>query len=70
VGNAIIPQLFFFTVLFTILIVFFSFKAIFSSDYKPYLVGSSVALVGLLWYQTLVLWNRLVTESTKDSNNP
>jgi hypothetical protein len=69
VGNTLVPQLFFFTVLFTILIAFFSFKSLYSNDFTPYLVASSIALVALLWYETLRLWRRLVVESAKDSKN-
>ena len=60
IGTSLVPQLFFFTVLFTILIAFFSFKSLISSDFTPYLIGSSLTLVALLWYETLRLWHRLV----------
>ena len=69
VGNALVPQLFFFTVLFTILIAFFSFESLSSSLFTPYLIASSVALVALLWFETVRLWRRLVVESTKDSTS-
>jgi hypothetical protein len=69
VGNTLVPQLFFFTVLFTLLIGFFSFKSLYSSDFTPYLVVSSIALVALLWYETLRLWRRLVVEPTKNPTN-
>ena len=65
IGNALVPQLFFFAVLFTILIVYFSFKSIYQSDYLPYLIGCSVALILFLWYETLRLWRRLVVDSSK-----
>jgi len=65
VGNALVPQLFFFTVLFTILIAFFSFKSLYQVEFTPYLVGASLTLVVLLWYETFKLWRRLVVESTK-----
>jgi DNA-binding transcriptional ArsR family regulator len=67
VGNTLVPQLFFFAVLFTILIVFFGIESIYSSDFTPYLVASSIALVALLWYESLRLWRRLVVESPKNS---
>ena len=69
VGNSLVPQLFFFTVLFTILIAFFSFESLLSSVFTPYLIGSSVALVALLWFETVRLWRRLVVESIKDSTS-
>jgi DNA-binding transcriptional ArsR family regulator len=65
VGNALVPQLFFFTVLFTILIAFFSIKSLSQSDFLPYLIVCSVGLVILLWYETLRLWRKLVVESPK-----
>jgi hypothetical protein len=63
VGNALVPQLFFFTILFTILITFFGFESLNSSVFTPYLIGSSIALVILLWLETVRLWRRLVVES-------
>lgn len=60
IGTAVVPQLFFFTVLFTILTVFFSYEAIFSSGYVGYLVVVSVAMVGALWFETARLWRKLV----------
>lgn len=60
IGSAIVPQLFFFTVLFTILAVFFSFETLFSTGYAVYLVTVSAAMVAALWYETLRLWRRLV----------
>jgi len=60
VGPAIVPQLFFFTVLFTILTAFFSYEALSSSSYTAYLVAVSVAMAGALWYETFRLWRKLV----------
>jgi len=65
VGNALVPQLFFFTVLFTILITFFGFESLNSSVFTPYLIGSSMTLVVLLWFETVRLWRRLVVDSEK-----
>ena len=65
VGNALGPQLFFFTVLFTILITFFGFESLNSSVFTPYLIGSSMVLVVLLWFETVRLWDRLVVDSEK-----
>ena len=60
VGTALVPQFFFFTVLFTILIIFFSYQAMYSPGFTTYLVAVSLAVVVLLWYETLRLWRRLV----------
>jgi hypothetical protein len=60
VGPAIVPQLFFFTVLFTILTAFFSYEVLSSSNYTLYLVGVSIAMAAALWYETLRLWRKLV----------
>jgi DNA-binding transcriptional ArsR family regulator len=63
VGNTLVPQLFFFTVLFTILIAFFSYEAWLSLSYVPLLIATSLAMVVLLWYETFRLWRKLIVES-------
>lgn len=65
IGTALVPQLLFFTVLFTILITFFSYQAINSPSFTIYLAVTSVATVIVLWYETLRLWRRLVVEPEK-----
>ncbi len=65
VGNTLVPQLFFFTVLFTILIAFFSYEATLSMSFVPLLVATSLAMVILLWYETLRLWRKLIVESDR-----
>ena len=60
VGTSLVPKIFFFTVLFTILAVFFSYKSMNSPEYTVYLVATSLAAVALLWYETIRLWRRLV----------
>ena len=60
IGTVLIPQFFFFTVFFTILIFFFSYQAMISSGFTVYLVAVSLAVVVLLWYETLRLWRKLV----------
>ena len=62
VGTAIVPQLLFFAVLFSFLAVFFSFEAFYSQAYIPYLILVAVAMVGVLWFETLRLWRKLVGE--------
>ena len=59
IGVAVVPQLFFFAVLFTILTIFFSYESLAKGDLIVYLVATAVATVGVLWYQTVRLWRRL-----------
>ena len=58
-GPAIVPQLFFFALLFTILAAFFSFEALYASGFTVYLVAVCVAMVLVFWYETVRLWRRL-----------
>ncbi len=62
IGTAVVPQLFFFTVLFTFLTLFFSYEVLYSTGYSSYLVLVSVAMVGVLWYETYRVWRKLVDE--------
>jgi hypothetical protein len=59
-GPAIVPQLFFFALLFTILVAFFSFEALYSSGFTVYLVLVCAAMVLAFWYETVRLWRKLV----------
>ncbi|MEM2130004.1 MAG: hypothetical protein QXZ70_05335 [Candidatus Bathyarchaeia archaeon] len=59
IGPAVVPQLFFFSLFFTILVVFFS-AAIWSGlDFVPCLIGVSFAMIAVLWFETIRLWRRL-----------
>ena len=58
-GPTIVPQLFFFALLFTILVTFFSFAALYASGFTPYLVALCGAMVLVFWYETVRLWRRL-----------
>jgi DNA-binding transcriptional ArsR family regulator len=58
-GPAIVPQLFFFAMLFTVLVAFFSFEALNASGFTVYLVAVCVAMVLVFWYETVRLWRRL-----------
>jgi len=58
-GPAIVPQLFFFALLFTILVAFFSFEALYVPGFTVYLAAVSVAMVVVFWYETVRLWRRL-----------
>jgi len=61
IGVALVPQLFFFSVLFSILVAYFSFRALVLPQYTPILVSIAVALVALLWFETIRVWRKLVT---------
>jgi hypothetical protein len=58
-GPAIVPQLFFFALLFTILAAFFSFEALYANGFTIYLVAVCAAMVLVFWYETVRLWRRL-----------
>jgi hypothetical protein len=59
VGPTIVPQLFFFTLLFTVLVAFFSLEALYSSGFTIYLVLVCAAMILVLWYETMRLWRKL-----------
>jgi hypothetical protein len=61
VGALLVPQLFFFAVLFTGLVGFFALMSFLNASYVRLLVATSVALLGVLWYQTLRIWRRLAS---------
>jgi len=65
VGTALVPNLLFFSFLFTILVPFFSYMVLYSSGFTIYLVATSIAMVALLWYETLRLWRKLVVETVE-----
>lgn len=59
VGSAVVPQLFFFSLLFTILAAFFSVEAFYGERFTVYLIIVCVAMVVVFWYETLILWRKL-----------
>jgi len=59
-GPAIVPQLFFFALLFTVLVAFFSFEALYASGFTAYLVLICCAMILVFWYETVRLWRKLV----------
>ncbi len=59
IGSAIVPQFFFFSLLFTLLVAFFSFATLVLSGFTPFLIAVSVAMVLVLWYETFRLWRKL-----------
>jgi hypothetical protein len=60
-GAAVVPQLAFFAMLFTALVGYFALMSLSYPSFVPFLVGSSVAMVVVLWYETLRVWRRLAT---------
>jgi hypothetical protein len=54
-----VPQLFFFSLLFTILVVFFSVEIWSGVGFVPYLIGVSVAMLVVFWFETIRLWRKL-----------
>ncbi len=59
VGKALVPQLFFLSMVFTILVVFFSFATLFWQGYAPYLVAVCISMVTVLWFETARVWRKL-----------
>lgn len=59
IGPAVVPQLFFFSLLFTILVVFFSVGTWSGLGFIPYLIGVSFAMLAVLWFETIRLWRKL-----------
>lgn len=60
-GAAVVPQLFFFALLFSFLVGYFSLEALRSASYVAYLAIISMASVALLWVETVRFWRKLVT---------
>jgi hypothetical protein len=58
-GPAIVPQLFFFALFFTIVVAFFSFEAMYASGFTVYLVAVCAVMILVFWYETVRLWRRL-----------
>lgn len=59
IGSAVVPQLFFFSLLFTILVIFFSIATWSGMAFVPYLIGVSVAMLAVFWFETIRLWRKL-----------
>jgi hypothetical protein len=59
IGSALVPQLFFFSLLFTILVIFFSVGHWSGLNFVPYLIGVSFAMLAVLWYWTIKLWRKI-----------
>jgi DNA-binding transcriptional ArsR family regulator len=61
VGAVLVPQLFFFAVLFTVVVGFFAVMSLVNGSYVLLLITTSVAMLVVLWYQTLRIWRRLAS---------
>ena len=59
IGPAVVPQLFFFSLLFTIVAAFLSLETFLGSDFTFWFILVCVAMVAVFWYETMVLWRRL-----------
>jgi len=60
-GAAVVPQLAFFAMLFTALVGYFALMSLNYPPFVPGLIVISVAMVVVLWYETLRVWRRLAT---------
>ncbi len=61
VGTVVVPQLFFFSILFTAVIGFLVVMSVFYSAYVPLLGLASLALVAAFWYETVRVWRRMTS---------
>ena len=59
VGPAVVPRMFFFSLLFTILAAFFSLEFFLGADFTFWLILVCVGMIAVFWYETLMLWRRL-----------
>ncbi len=59
VGSAIVPQLTFFAILFSMLIAYFSYEALASAGSVPLLAAAAAGSALVLWYETFRVWKRL-----------
>lgn len=59
VGSAIVPQLAFFAIFFSILIAYFSYEALSVPSFVPLLAVVAAGAVIVLWYETFRVWSRL-----------
>ncbi|MGD0396916.1 MAG: hypothetical protein ABSB26_08460 [Nitrososphaerales archaeon] len=61
VGGALVPQLTFFSILFTVVIIYFGLMSLSNPGYVRLLVAASIALVAVVWYETARVWRRLAS---------
>ena len=67
IGAVLVPQLFFFAVLFTGVTSFFALMSLTHFSYVPLLVVTSMAMLVVLWYQTYRTWRRLGSSGKVES---
>ena len=60
-GGVVVPQLLFFTILFSVLIGFFAYMSLMYAAYVPLLVAAAAAMVVVFWYETARVWRRLAS---------
>lgn len=61
VGVVLVPQLLFFAIMFTGVVGFFALMSLTHASYVPLLVVASVAMLCVLWYETIRIWRRLTS---------
>jgi len=59
VGPKVVPQLFFFSLLFTIVVSFFSLESFLGFNFTFWFILVCGAMVIVFWYETIILWRRL-----------
>jgi hypothetical protein len=59
IGKAVVPQMFFFTLFFTITVAFFAVAAYIVPVYSYYLAAICVAMLAVFWYETIKLMKKL-----------
>jgi len=59
IGPAMVPQLFFFSLLFTILVAFFAVAILLGYDFVPFLIVVGLAMLVVFWIETIRLWRKL-----------
>ncbi|MEM3051401.1 MAG: hypothetical protein QXJ40_04880 [Candidatus Bathyarchaeia archaeon] len=59
IGPAVVPQLFFFSLLFTIVVIFFSMEIWSGNDFTLYLIMICFAMLAVFWFETVRLWRKL-----------
>ena len=60
-GPAIVPQMLFFALFFTIIGAFFAIMTVFTTTFINYLVVVCGAMIFVFWYETIRLWRRLAS---------
>ena len=61
IGTVVFPQLFFFSILFTVVIGFFAAMSLFNTAFVPLLAAGSVVMIASFWYETMKVWKKLTS---------